>query len=62
VPDQLAAVCDHDAGVAVGGRGGMGGVNGVGEVETAPCGEGDLPDGAVGEDAEVLDGFAEVED
>lgn len=37
-------------------------MNGVSEVETAPGGEGDLPDGAVGEDAEVLDGFAEVED
>jgi len=59
VPDQLAAVCDYDAGVV---GGGGGGVHGVGEVETAPCGEGDLPDGAVGEDAEVLDGFAEVED
>lgn len=66
VPDQLAAVCDYDAGVAgffvVGGGRGGGGVQGVGEVEAAACGEGDLADGAVGEDTEVLDGFAEVED
>jgi len=68
VPDQLPAVCDDNTGVGVftvliriGGVSG-GGVHGVGEVEAGPCGEGDLPDGAVGEDAEVLDGLAEVED
>lgn len=70
VVDQLPTIRNDKTGCAffvagaivVGGGGGGGrGVNQVGEVETAPCGERDLPDGAVGEDAEVLDGFAEIE-
>ena len=55
VPDQLAAICDDDSRTIFG-------FDGLHEVDAAAGGERDLADGAVGEDAEVLDGLAEVED
>ena len=58
VPDQLAHVRNHQTdGVVV-----DGGLEGVDEVDGGARGDGFLADEAVGEDAEVLGGFAEEDD
>ena len=57
IPNKLSAVGNDDPAIGFGYA-----LNSVDEIDAGASGKGDLADGAVGEDAEILAGFTEIDD